>query len=147
MRVNTYALFDPDNTHAPFSYRSYDGYNYDASYTSHSHGWSSGPTSALTIYVLGLQVTSPMGQTWALEPHTSGLPAAEGGFETPLGWFGVKWTSTSKSFTMTVSTPSGTQGFVTVPSDKSVKVDGRAVNLRGSNTLTVEGGTHVITAV
>ena len=75
----------------PARYRSYDGYNYDPSYTSHAHGWSSGPTSALTYYVLGLTVTSPQGRTWQVAPHLSGLEAAEGGFTTPLGWFGVKW--------------------------------------------------------
>ena len=39
-----------------FGYRSSRGYDYDASYVSHSHGWSSGPISALTPYVLGLSV-------------------------------------------------------------------------------------------
>jgi len=138
-------LLEGFTANGSLSYRSYRGYNYDPSYTSHAHGWSSGPTSALTYYVLGLQVMSPMGQTWSLEPHTSGLSAAEGGFETPLGWFGVKWTSTSKTFTMTVTTPSNTQGTVSIPSNKSVQVDGRAVNMLGSKTLTVQGGTRVIT--
>lgn len=32
-----------------FGYRSDRGYDYDASYVSHSHGWSSGPSSALVV--------------------------------------------------------------------------------------------------
>lgn len=47
-----------------FGYRSSRGYAYDTSYVSHSHGWSSGPTSALTEFILGLSVTSPAGKTW-----------------------------------------------------------------------------------
>ncbi|KIJ32740.1 glycoside hydrolase family 78 protein [Sphaerobolus stellatus SS14] len=37
------------------SYRSDHGYTFDAAYTSYSHGWSSGVTSALSFYVLGLE--------------------------------------------------------------------------------------------
>ncbi|KAI0752009.1 hypothetical protein C8Q74DRAFT_347805 [Fomes fomentarius] len=87
------------------SYRSYRGYNYDLSYTSHAHGWSSGPTSALTYYVLGLIVTSPQGQTWQVALHLSGLTAAKGGFTTPLGWFGVKWEKTKTTFRMEIDVP------------------------------------------
>ncbi|KAK0184792.1 Six-hairpin glycosidase [Armillaria mellea] len=70
-------------------YQASRGYNYDPSYTSHAHGWSSGPTSALTFYILGLTVMSPRGATWSVSPHVNGgLPGAEGGFET-LAW--VVW--------------------------------------------------------
>ncbi|ESK87372.1 glycoside hydrolase family 78 protein [Moniliophthora roreri MCA 2997] len=76
------------------SYRPYRGYNYDPAYTSHAHGWSSGPTSALTNYVLGLRVDEPMRRVWTIHPHLFSnvdKDAAEGGSETPLGWFGVSW--------------------------------------------------------
>ena len=100
------------------SYRSYRGYNYDPAYTSHAHGWSSGPTSALTYYVLGLTVTSPQGATWQVAPHTSGLSAAEGGFTTPLGWFGAKWSKTSKGkFSLEIDVPEGTKGTVELPTE------------------------------
>ena len=51
-----------------------------------------GAESALTFYALGLTVTSPAGSAWAVAPHLQGgLPGAQGGFSTPLGWFGVQW--------------------------------------------------------
>ncbi|CCM05942.1 uncharacterized protein FIBRA_08181 [Fibroporia radiculosa] len=123
-------------------YRSYDGYNYDASFTSHSHGWSTGPTSALTFYVLGLTVTSPMGQTWAVAPHTSGLSFAQGGFETPLGWFGVEWSLDGANFTILLEMPKGTNGVVTVPIQGSVSLDGQKVDVEGD--ILVTGGNHTI---
>ncbi|KZT00384.1 glycoside hydrolase family 78 protein [Laetiporus sulphureus 93-53] len=126
-------------------YRSYDGYNYDASFVSHSHGWSTGPTSALTFYVLGLTVTSPQGQTWSVAPHTSGLPAAQGGFSTPLGWFGVDWTSSADSFNVSISTPEGTSGAVSLPMNGTIIVDGAMVAEDGSSPLSVTGGNHTIT--
>lgn len=131
-------------------YRSYDGYNYDPSYTSHSHGWSSGPTSALTFYVLGLQVVDPMGQSWSLAPHTSGLSGAEGGFETPLGWFGASWSlsNNGKEMTIDVDTPEGTSGTVTVPGNvgKNVKVDGEMIKVDDAlRTVKVQGGKRTIT--
>ncbi|PCH42961.1 glycoside hydrolase family 78 protein [Wolfiporia cocos MD-104 SS10] len=123
-------------------YRSANGYNYDASYTSHAHGWSTGPTSALTFYVLGLTVTSPQGQTWSIAPHTSGLPSAQGGFETALGWFGVDWASSTDAFSMSISTPTGTSGVVVLPINGTVTVDGsvRQVN----STVQLEGGNHTV---
>ena len=129
-----------------YSYRSYRGYNYDAAYTSHAHGWSSGPTSALTFYVLGLTVTSPQGQTWSFDPHMSGLEAAEGGFETPLGWFGAKWSLTAKgkTFTAELDVPVGTTGEVRVPIKGAVSVDGRRVK---GNALHLKGGKHIVSVV
>ncbi|KAI0338612.1 Six-hairpin glycosidase [Trametopsis cervina] len=139
-------LLEGFTANGSLSYRSYRGYNYDPSYTSHAHGWSSGPTSALTFYVLGLQVTSPQGQTWTLQPHTSGLSRAEGGFETPLGWYGVQWEITERNSTLriTVDTPSGTTGTLVVPSGKTTEADGQTMD--GSNTsMILLGGKHSIT--
>lgn len=78
-----------------FGYRGDRGYGRDASYVSHAHGWSAGPTSALTNYVAGLGVTSRLGRTWAVAPQwtTTGgeLEFAEAGFVTALGRFRVAW--------------------------------------------------------
>ncbi|KAI0681905.1 Six-hairpin glycosidase-like protein [Cerioporus squamosus] len=128
----------PETSSGPgLRYRSYRGYNYDPAYTSHAHGWSSGPTSALTYYVLGLTVTSPQGRTWQVAPHLSGLSAAEGGFTTPLGWFGVKWTAQQmRAFSLTVDVPEGTSGVVKLPVGGKVTIDGevRAVGEGGGMT-------------
>ena len=129
-----------------YSYRSYRGYNYDDSYTSHAHGWSSGPTSALTFYVLGLSVTSPQGRTWSFSPHLSGLSAAEGGFETPLGWFGAKWATSGAGLAIELNTPQTTTGFITLPDVTDVSVDGRQVQLQADGTFTLRGGKHSVVA-
>ncbi|KIW67517.1 hypothetical protein PV04_06761 [Phialophora macrospora] len=74
-----------------FAYRSDRGYAYDESYVSHAHGWSSGPTSALTLSILGLDVRGPAGGEWTIAPQTGDLAFAEGGFTTVLGKLSVKW--------------------------------------------------------
>ena len=122
-------------------YRSAVGYDHDFSYTSHAHGWSTGPTPALSFHVLGLQITTPLGATWSLKPVLSGLSAAEGGFETGLGWFGVKWSVAKGTLTVVVTAPDGTSGVVGLPGHGAIKVDGRSV---GSGTVTVTGGKHTL---
>ncbi|KAK5722576.1 hypothetical protein LTR15_005807 [Elasticomyces elasticus] len=82
-------------TNGSFGYRNYRGYNYDTSYVSHSHGWSSGPTSALTNYILGLEVTGPLGSTWKFAPQFGDLTSVEGGFTTGLGKFQAAWNVTN----------------------------------------------------
>ncbi|KAJ7106845.1 glycoside hydrolase family 78 protein [Mycena crocata] len=139
-------------------YRSYRGYNYDPAYTSHAHGWSSGPTSALTIYVLGLSVTAPQGTQWLLSPRLSGLPSAEGGFETALGWFGVSWkvatSGTTTTFSVSVDVPAGTTGVFQLPIELrsagrgvSVTVDGKKVGVSDANAdIPLAGGKHAVVA-
>ncbi|KAJ9607675.1 hypothetical protein H2200_007753 [Cladophialophora chaetospira] len=98
-----------------FSYRSDRGYSYDESYVSHAHGWSSGPTSALTHSVLGLDVLSPAGSQWKLAPQMGDLTFAEGGFTTVLGKFSAKWQLQGAGVLLTWDTPSATAGSIVVP--------------------------------
>ncbi|KAF8586716.1 glycoside hydrolase family 78 protein [Ramaria rubella] len=129
-------------------YRGADGYNFDPAYTSHSHGWSSGATSALTYYVLGLTVTTPQGKTWSVAPHPSGLQSAEGGFETALGWFGVKWSVEEGEMRVDVDVPGETGGVVVMPAafGARVSVDGRDVEVEegAGVSVSVSGGQHVV---
>jgi len=74
-----------------FGYRDTTGYSNDPSYTSHAHGWSTGPVDALTSYIVGLQISSPGGKNWTLSPQFGDLTHAEGGFTTPLGKFSASW--------------------------------------------------------
>ncbi|ESK87374.1 glycoside hydrolase family 78 protein [Moniliophthora roreri MCA 2997] len=127
-------LLEGFTVNGSLSYRSYRGYNYDPAYTSHAHGWSSGPTSALTNYVLGLRVDEPMGRVWTVHPHLfSNIEedAAEGGFETPLGWFGVSWSvDEERMMEVNISVPEGTRGTFVAPAGVDrvrVVVNGRAV--------------------
>ncbi|KAJ4477471.1 glycoside hydrolase family 78 protein [Lentinula aciculospora] len=126
-------------------YRAAAGYDFDYSYTSHAHGWSTGPTFSLTFYVLGMTITSPQGTTWSVAPVLSGLTAAEGGFETGLGWFGVNWTLTDNNttFTLIIDTPRGTNGTATLPGTGDVSLDGKGTSVDGTQ-LNLDGGLHVI---
>jgi hypothetical protein len=140
---------------ATFEYRSDRGYSYDASYISHSHGWSSGPTSALTEYVLGLSVTGISGSMWSLKPHFGDLTHVEGGFTTGLGKFQASWTLKGLSYTVTVSTPEGTVGDVLLPtlnnlSVATVTVDGKVKTLKAGTdgfSINLIGGQHTILVV
>lgn len=110
------------------------GYENDFSYVSHAHGWSAGPTSALTEFVLGLSVTGRVGSTWQFAPQFgSNLTFAEGGFTTSLGKFSASWTTnttttntmpssssnsssgSSGGYTASVNTPTGTVGQFVLP--------------------------------
>ncbi|KAK9792147.1 putative Alpha-L-rhamnosidase six-hairpin glycosidase domain-containing protein [Seiridium cardinale] len=99
-----------------FGYRYNRGYS-DPSYTSHAHGWSAGPTSALTNFVLGLEVTGLAGSEWAMMPQFGDLTFAEGGFSTILGKFQASWAvaDDGNGYNVTVSTPAGTSGTVLLP--------------------------------
>ncbi|KAG6827972.1 hypothetical protein H0H92_009798 [Tricholoma furcatifolium] len=126
-------------------YRGAAGYNFDSSYTSHSHGWATGPTPALTFFVLGLTLTSAQGATWSVAPVLSGLDAAEGGLTTGLGWFGVKWGIQANQFTLTVNVPEGTEGVIHMPGTGSIKVDGELVSTAMiDNYVEIHGGTHTV---
>lgn len=138
-----------------FAYRFNRGYS-DPSYTSHAHGWSSGPTSALTNYVLGLEVTGLAGQEWSFAPQLGDLEFSEGGFSTTLGKFQASWTimNAGKSYSFNITTPEGTRGSVLLPciSDSQVvniTIDGK-VDVYEAETVskltgfafTLDGGTH-----
>jgi Bacterial alpha-L-rhamnosidase C-terminal domain len=67
----------------------------------------------------------------------------EGGFETGLGWFGVKWQLKDGEMTIHVNTPKGTRGVVVFPDEYTVNVnrDGREVDK--AELKSVSGGPHV----
>ncbi|KAI1336669.1 alpha-L-rhamnosidase [Xylariaceae sp. FL0016] len=99
-----------------FGYRSERGYTDDASYVSHAHGWSTGPTYGLTAYLVGLAVTEPAGRVWRLGPNFAGVKKAEAGFTTPRGKFSARWeVKGQRGVFLTWDTPVGTKGFINVP--------------------------------
>jgi hypothetical protein len=91
-----------------------DGSLHYAPYTndprvSHSHGWSTGPTSLMTFYVAGIHLTSSMGETWMISPTMGDLTTAEAGFVTPLGNFASSVAATNGVVSeLNFSTPTGT---------------------------------------
>ncbi|KAI0452401.1 Six-hairpin glycosidase-like protein [Xylaria acuta] len=141
-----------------FAYRFNRGYS-DPSYTSHAHGWSSGPTSALTNHVVGLAVTGPAGQTWSFVPQFGDLQSAEGGFTTTLGKYQASWAiedAGKKSYNVNITTPAGTKGSLLLPrvgnNEKAkITIDGKVGVYRAETVsklpgyaVTSDGGAHSV---
>lgn len=100
-----------------FGYRWDQGYEGDASYTSHAHGWATGPVVALTERVLGLAVVGLAGAQWRLEPQFADLTSCRGGFATPLGRFSAHWElrGDGRGYTVVHDTPRRTAGRLLLP--------------------------------
>ncbi|KAH0589089.1 hypothetical protein H2248_004860 [Termitomyces sp. 'cryptogamus'] len=129
-------------------YRAAAGYHFDHSYTSHSHGWATGPTPALTFFVLGLTPTSAQGATWSLAPMLSGLDGAEGGFTTSLGWFGVKWEIRDTKLMLAVDVPESTRGTIQLPGTGPIHVEGGTFSiLPEDGKLEIQGGNYTLIQV
>lgn len=152
-----------------FAYRWDDGYQWmdgkpDPSYISHCHGWSTGPTSALSNFIVGLTVLSPAGANWRFAPQFADLKTAEGGFTTYLGKFSAIWSLRSNKsesgYSAMLQTPSGTKGTIVLPVVQagkmpSVTLNGRSAKLSWYRTgiegvvdlveiLDIEGGDYDI---
>jgi hypothetical protein len=99
-----------------------------------------------------LTVTSTQGKTWSLVPHlNTGVPAAEGGFETPIGRFDAIWKFDQDDdgndvLNVQVTTPPGTEGVIKLPSTMTASyvTNGTMRNLvlHGPSEVQVEGGSH-----
>jgi alpha-L-rhamnosidase len=108
-----------------------------SSSTSLAHGWSTGPTSALTAYVLGVTPTSPGYASWRVDPQPGSLAWAEGAVPTPQGDITVKWASGAGGFRISITAPGRTRGTVVLPqgvSRYSVTVNGQLVHLSAGQT-------------
>ncbi len=82
---------------------------------SHAHGWATGPTSTLTFYAAGLQITGAAGSSWSISPSLGGLTEVEAGYQTTLGSFSVKVNSENNGeMTIEFSTPADTTGVLSV---------------------------------
>lgn len=135
-----------------FGYRMNRGYGYDPSYVSHAHGWSAGPTSALTEYIVGLSVVSPLGLEWKIAPQFGDLNFARAGFVTSLGKFEASWKQESSGYALEFTVPKSSVGNVTLPyitksKKPSITIDGdqltRGVTyVDGTATVRVTGGSH-----
>ncbi|KAI0639170.1 bacterial alpha-L-rhamnosidase domain protein [Trametes polyzona] len=124
----------------------YAPYSNDAR-ISHAHGWATGPTSALTTYVGGIQLLSDAGATWTIAPQPGDLAHVDTGFSTPKGKFSSKWTRTPHTFTLAISAPKGTKGRVGIPLPGTHRtailtggpVNGRVVHADDAGVYWVEG--------
>jgi alpha-L-rhamnosidase len=87
--------------------------------TSLAHGWGSGPTSALSKYVLGVRPVSTGYKTWLIEPQPGDLTWANGRVPTPYGPIKVKWEKTSRGLRLEIEVPNGTSGSVGLPTSSN----------------------------
>jgi hypothetical protein len=127
-----YMLNSPTGTGSTFweGFRSDGTFDYGGTYMSLAHGWATGPTSALTFYVLGLSPTGAGGYTFL--PHPGDLTHVEGNITLPQGALTGSWDYNPAAGTLgeTLTAPSGSTGTIGVPTYGSTTV-----------TVTVNGAT------
>ncbi|OGE47950.1 hypothetical protein PENARI_c034G06163 [Penicillium arizonense] len=131
-----FMLNDPRMTQSTFI----EGYSTDGSlhyapYTndprvSHAHGWSTGPTYALTAYTAGIQLTGAGGSSWIIAPQPGNLTFVDAGFETVQGKFSTFYHGSGKGV--------GKFAFVTPPN-----TTGDFVLAGAKGSLVSEGGERV----
>ncbi|KAH8901378.1 bacterial alpha-L-rhamnosidase domain-containing protein [Thozetella sp. PMI_491] len=115
-----FMLDDPRMTNSTFiEGYSTDGTLHYAPYTndarvSHAHGWATGPTSALTFFAAGLQITEGAGARWLVAPSLGGLRDVRAGYATSLGSFQVAVAQDESRLYVSFETPAGTEGGLSV---------------------------------
>jgi alpha-L-rhamnosidase len=111
-----------------------------------AHAWSTGPTPALSEYVLGVRPTSPGFARWQVAPRPAGLTWAQGAVPTPHGPISVRWRRPGlHSMVMTVRSPSGAEGVVSIPISgvaTTVARDGQVI-WRDGAAVAGSGARHV----
>ena len=100
-------------------------------YLSLSHGWSSGPTSYLTEYILGVQPTSGGFGSVVIQPELGDLAWAKGAVPTPHGTLHIFVKKSPGGITCTLTLPSGVHALVHLPS--------RTVTLDHAGRYTLQG--------
>ncbi|BBA96612.1 putative alpha-L-rhamnosidase [Actinacidiphila reveromycinica] len=127
-----YMLDAPQGTASTFweGYRTDGSSDYTGSYMSAAHGWSTGPTSALTFRLLGIAPADDGTAGYRVAPHPGGVGRAEGQLTTPAGVIAVSWRDRGRGeFDLTVTAASGAVGEIAVPVAATgsfvVKVDGK----------------------
>lgn len=96
-----------------------------------AHAWSTA-IPALSMYVLGVRPLADGYKEWLVEPTPVDLQWAQGDVPTPAGTLSARWQrgDGDSSFTLTVESPQGTYGQVSVPqlgSARTITVNGTVV--------------------
>ena len=124
------------------------GLAYNPSFMSLAHGWSTGPTSALTFDVLGTAPEPAIGQ-YRFVPHPGDLTSVEGRITMPQGAINASWSRnpSAGTFTSQITSPAGTTGRVGIPKltgNITVSVNGAVVWSNGTFTARpgIGGGTQ-----
>jgi hypothetical protein len=93
-----------------------------STFSSLAHGWSTGPVTALTYYVLGIMPKSPGVSIFSFIPHPGDLVSVEGKLQTPNGFISAKWKKTDQ-FIMEFDAPKEVTATVGVPTfGKTIQV-------------------------
>ncbi len=128
-----YMLNSPLGTGSTFweGYRADGQFDYGGAYMSNAHGWATGPTSALTFYVLGIRPTTATGG-YDIAPETGDLGSAQGSLQTPFGDIRLSWQHDAGAgrFTAALDAPTVAVHQVDVPTygaPTTVTVNGKVV--------------------
>ena len=126
-----YMLNSPLGTGSTFweGYLANGQFGYGGPYMSAAHGWSTGPTSALTFYVLGIRPQTLSGG-YLVKPGPGDLSSAEGSLKTPMGDIVVSWShnTTKGTFHEVLDAPKSAVDRAAVPTfgaKTQVKVNGK----------------------
>ena len=111
-----------------------------------SHAWSTGATSSLSDYVVGIRPTSVAYRTWQVKPFPQGLQWAQGRVPTAQGTIASRWESGDGVFRLTVEAPDGTTGTVAVPTLGATREIYRDGVLVWNGTSAVNGAVATATA-
>lgn len=138
-----------------FGYQYPFSYGNDSSFTSHAHGWGTGPTDALSTYIVGLQLIAPGGSAWRIAPQFGDLIFAEAGFTTPMGQFQASWSIDQTGYQVSWNTPLSTTGTLVLPvrlsGSVTVQIDGQSIEsselTNGAVTMSGSGGKHTAIVV
>jgi hypothetical protein len=113
-----YMLNSPLGTGSTFweGYLANGQFGYGGRYMSAAHGWATGPTSALTFYLLGIRPTTVSGG-YEIAPEPGTVAATEGSLQTPLGDIRLGWQHdlSTRTFTETLDAPTAAVTDVRVP--------------------------------
>jgi hypothetical protein len=113
-----YMLNSPLGTGSTFweGYLAGGQFGYGGAYMSNAHGWATGPTSALTFYVLGIRPATVNGG-YDIAPQTGDLTSTQGSLTTPYGDIKVAWAHDvhRRTFTEQLDAPAGAVNQVKVP--------------------------------
>lgn len=141
-----YMLNSPLGTGSTFweGYLANGQFGYGGAYMSNAHGWATGPTSALTFYVLGIRPTTIQGG-YTIAPQTGNLTDAQGSLKTPFGDIKLAWTHDAHEgvFTEQVAAPAAAVDEIDVPTygaRTAVTVNGHLV---WNGTRGLAYGAHV----
>ncbi|KAE8167048.1 Six-hairpin glycosidase-like protein [Aspergillus tamarii] len=145
-----FMLDDPRMTNSTFieGYAT-DGTLHYAPYTndarvSHAHGWSTGPTAALSFFAAGLHLTGPAGATWRFAPQPGDLTSVDAGYTTGLGLFSTAFKRSKNGGyqELTFATPQGTTGDVDLAGTEGtlVSADGERISLVKGTATGISGG-------